>query len=131
MEEIVKIYKRAPKEGESAYFVFLKRVKPSLEKISGGLKDRASLGLISPRLLRDPLSIGPQTYQQFSDEEKEAHIVGYLKAILQLLYCGAKGIEGWQFAGTSLHKASAKAQNAGKIRAIPSLVQIVREEIGP
>ncbi|MFQ5979899.1 MAG: class I SAM-dependent methyltransferase [Candidatus Heimdallarchaeota archaeon] len=130
VERIVEIYKRAPEEGGSAYFDFLRRMKPTLEKIIGGLKDRASLGLISPRLLRDPLSIEPLVYQRFSNDEKEAHIVGYLKAILQLLYCRAKGIEGWQFAGTSLHEASVIAQSGGKIRAIPILAQIVKQEIG-
>ncbi|MFW9915631.1 MAG: class I SAM-dependent methyltransferase [Candidatus Thorarchaeota archaeon] len=130
VEEIIKIYQRNPEKGLFIYLDFIKRGKPALEKLAEGLGDRASLGLISPRLLRDPLSVDLMTPSTLSDEEKEAHIVGYLKAILQLGYCGAKGLEGWQFAGTVLHKESQKAQNSGKIDSVASLVQVVRQEIG-
>ncbi len=130
VEEIIKAYKRDPEKGISAYLDFVKRVQPALETIAEGLGDRTSLGLISPRLLRDPLSIDLMTHSKLSDEEKEAHVAGYLKAILQLGYCGAKGLEGWQFAGTPLHKESLKTQNSGKINSIVALVQMVRQEIG-
>jgi methyltransferase (TIGR00027 family) len=130
VEEIIKAYKRQLAKGLSAYLDFVKRVKPALVTIAEGLGDRTSLGLISPRLLRDPLSVDLITHSKLSDEEKEAHVVGYLKAILQLVYCGSKGLDGWQFAGTALHKESQKIQNSGKINSITSLAQVVRQEIG-
>jgi len=125
---IIEAYRRDPEEGLSTYLDFLKRVKPSLEKIIQGLRDPIDLGHISPRLLRDPLSIDLKTNSR-SSEEKEAHIVGYLKAILFLVYCRAIGIEGWQFKDTSLHEENIKSQNAGKIDIIPALVQTVMKEI--
>ncbi|MFX1521104.1 MAG: class I SAM-dependent methyltransferase [Promethearchaeota archaeon] len=128
IEGIVETYEKNAEEGFSAYFSFIKRVKPSVEKIVKGFSDHISIGRISPRLLRDPLSI-EFIANKNSFDEKEAHIVGYLKAILQLVYCGAKGLEGWQFSGTSLYEESIKTQTVGKINIIPSLVQIVRQEI--
>ena len=128
VEGIVDTYKRDPEEGLSAYLDFIKRVKPSLGKIVKELRAPQTIGLISPRLLRDPLSIGLMAHRR-SPEEEEAHIVGYLQAILQLVYCVAKGLEGWQFSGTPIHEASLKTQNVGKIHIIPTLVQLVQKEI--
>ncbi|MFX0184046.1 MAG: class I SAM-dependent methyltransferase [Candidatus Hodarchaeota archaeon] len=128
IERIIKTYGKDPEEGMSTYFDFLKRVKPSLEKIIQGLRDPIDLGHISPRLLRDPLSIDLKTNSK-SLEEKEAHVVGYLKAILFLVYCGALGLEGWQFKDTSLYEVNITSQNTGKINVIPTLVQIVKKEI--
>jgi methyltransferase (TIGR00027 family) len=129
VEEIIRIYTSEPENGLSIYLEFIKSVKSSLERIADGLGDRASLGLISPRLLRNPLSVDIMAHSKLSDEEKEAHVVGYLKAILQLVYCAAKGLNGWEFAGTTLHKESQKTQNSGKVNSVASLVQVVREEI--
>ncbi|MFX0117153.1 MAG: class I SAM-dependent methyltransferase [Candidatus Hodarchaeota archaeon] len=128
VEKIVETYKKDPEEGLFAYIAFIKRVKPSLEKIANGLRDRTSLGLISPRLLRDPLSIGLIAHRRPLEEE-EAHIVGYLQAILLLVWATSKGLEGWEFLGTALHKESLKTQNVGKIDIISSLVQTMRREI--
>ena len=129
VEGIVEAYKRNPEEGFSVYLDFLKSVTPSLKKIIlEGLRDPSEVGHISPRLLRDPLDTGLMI-QGRSSEEKEAHVVGYLKAILQLVYCVVKGLEGWQFSSTSLYGESLKTQNIGKIKIIPSLVQIIKQEI--
>ncbi len=128
VEGIVEAYKQDPDEGLSAYLDFVKRVKHSLVRIVKGFRDPASVGLISPRLLKDPLSLELKTHRRSSEEE--AHILGTLKAILQLVYCAAKGLEPWQFSGTSLHEESLKTQNVGKFAILRSLVQIVKEEIG-
>ncbi|MFX0212431.1 MAG: class I SAM-dependent methyltransferase [Candidatus Hodarchaeota archaeon] len=125
---IVEIFRKDPEEGLSIYIDFIKSVKPSLEKIIQGLRDPIELGHISPRLLRDPLMIDFITLRR-SSEELEAHVVGYIKAILFLVYCGAKGLEGWQFKDTSLYKEKQKSQNVGKISVIPSFVEIVTKEI--
>ncbi|MFB0561134.1 MAG: class I SAM-dependent methyltransferase [Candidatus Lokiarchaeia archaeon] len=129
VEGIVEAYKRDPDEGLSAYLDFVKRVRPSLERIVIGFRDPGSVGFISPRLLRDPLSLELKTHRR-SSEEEEAHILGTLKAILQLIYCAAKGLEPWQFSDTSLHEESLKTQNVGKFDILRSLGQIVKEEIG-
>jgi len=129
IERIAKTYTRDPEEGFSVYLDFIKRIRPSLEKIIlEGLRDPLEVGHISSRLLRDPLDTKFMK-QRRSAEEKEAHVVGYLKAILQLVYCGVKGLEGWQFSDTPLHKESLRTQSIGKIHVIPTIVQIVKQEI--
>ena len=85
VEGIVDTYKRDPEEGLSAYLDFIKRVKPSLGKIVKELRAPQTIGLISLRLLRDPLSIGLMAYRRSPEEEEEAHVVGYLQAILKLV----------------------------------------------
>ncbi|MFX1253674.1 MAG: class I SAM-dependent methyltransferase [Promethearchaeota archaeon] len=127
VERIIEVYNRDPEEGLSVYLDFLKNVKPSIEKIAKGQRHPYYIGVISPRLLRNPLSIESMNHK-LSPEEKEAHIVGYLKAVLQLVYCEAKGLEGWQFSGTALDKENQK-KIVGKINSLPSFIQIVRQEI--
>jgi len=129
VEDIVEIYIQNSKSGFSAYLEFVKKLKPSIEKtIVEGLRDPIEVGLISSRLLRDPLGAA-LSVQSGSSEEKEAHVVGYLKAILQLVYCSAKGLEGWEFPETLLYEESMKVQSIGKLHVIPALVKIVRQEI--
>jgi methyltransferase (TIGR00027 family) len=130
IEGIVETYKKNSKKGVSSYYNFLRRVQPSLEKmILEGLKNPAEVGHISSRLLRDPLSEELRTEIK-SPEEEEAQIVGYLKAIVQFVYCLANGLEPWQFSSTPLHKESLKTISVGKIDIIPSLLRIVKKEIG-
>lgn len=127
VERIVEIYIRNSEAGFSAYLDFMKKLKPSIEKIIvKGLKDPIEVGLISSRLLRDPLEAALSIQ---SSEEKEAHVVGYLKAILQLVYCSAKGLQGWQFPKTLLYEESIKVQSIGKLHTLPPLVEIARQEI--
>jgi methyltransferase (TIGR00027 family) len=128
ISRIVEDFRKGPEEGLSTYIDFIKSVKPSLEKIIQGLRDPIELGHISPRLLRDPLTIDFMILGK-SSEELEAHIVGYIKAILFLVYCGAKGLEGWQFKDTSLYEEKLKSQSVGKIDVIPSFIEIVIKEI--
>ncbi len=129
VEGIVETYIGDPEAGFSAYLDFVKKSKPSLKKIIlEGLRDPLEVGLISPRLLRDPLDTA-LVIRERSAEEKEAHVVGYLKAILELVYCSAKGLEGWQFSNTILYEESQKLRNIGEINMISSLAQIVKQEI--
>ncbi|MFX0174089.1 MAG: hypothetical protein ACFE9L_19560 [Candidatus Hodarchaeota archaeon] len=125
---IIEAFRKGPEEGLSTYLDFIKSVKPSLEKIIHGLRDPIELGHISPRLLRDPLTIDLMTLKR-SSGELEAHVVGYIKAILFLVYYGARGLEGWQFKDTSLYEEKLRSQSVGKIDIIPSFVEIVTKEI--
>jgi len=127
VERIIETYKKHPVEGLSDYLEFVKRMKPSLERIAKG-QHVLSLGKISPRLLGDPISIDLGDNRR-TPEEEEAHVTGYLKAILQLVYCGAKGLEGWQFLGTPLHEESQRTRSVGGIDTVWPLVHIVKQEL--
>jgi methyltransferase (TIGR00027 family) len=129
VESIVELYIKNPEAGFSAYLDLVKNLKPYMKKIIvEGLRDPLEAGRISSRLLRDPLDAA-LTVQSRSSEEKEAHVVGYLKAFLQLVYCSAKGLEGWQFPNTLLYEENMKVQTIGKLSTIPPLVKIVRQEL--
>jgi len=124
------IYRSIDAEKEiAAYIDFEREVKPSLDRIARRLRNPAFIAHISSKRLGNPLSIETVTHKRTS-EEKEAHIAEYLKTILLLVYCGAKGLEGEQFIGTSLHEESLRTRGTGKVSIIPSLVQVVRQEIG-
>jgi methyltransferase (TIGR00027 family) len=131
VENIVELYKRDPEKGFNVYSDFVEKWKKSLEIIIlEGLRDPAEAGHISSRLLRDPgeawLMLGNKNA---TFEEREAHVVGYLKAILSLFYCGSKGLEGWQFIGTPLHKKTIKTLNIWKVDILTSFLQIIKDEL--
>jgi methyltransferase (TIGR00027 family) len=119
---IVDRYQKTREEGLDIYHDFIREVKPSVLKIIQGFASILSVGHISSRLLKDPLRAKIET-----PEEEEAHIVGYLKAVLYLAYCGIKGIEGEQFSNTRLKRDSQKIQ---VISDIPALLDTVNKEIG-
>ena len=119
---VVDLYQKSRDKGVAIYRDFVKEVKPSVLKIVQGFASILSVGHISSRLLKDPLNVKLET-----PEEEEAHIVGYLKAILYLAYCGIKGIEGEVFNKTKLKKDSQKVQS---LTDIPTLILTIEEEIG-
>jgi len=121
IEDILDSYQNNPDVGMTTYLEFIKKEKPTLQRIMKSFNNLLSIGQISSRLLRDPSTIVLHTR-----EEEEAHIVGYLKAILYLGYCGAKGLAGEQFSITSLHKLGVRIQTADKMQ---SLVDLVREDL--
>ncbi|MHA2295085.1 MAG: SAM-dependent methyltransferase [Candidatus Hodarchaeales archaeon] len=125
IEGIVYTYESNPEEGFSEFIVFIKRVTPSVQRIIQGLRHPASVGHISPRLLRDPLSIDLKS----SSIEEESHMTGYLKAILQLGYCIAKGLDVWQFNTTSLYEENLKTRDVRKTAILLPQLRIVRKEV--
>jgi len=131
VEKIVKIFKQDTEKGFDIYFNFIKKIKPSMEKIIlEGLRDPIEVGHISSRLLRDPLEAGINVKKEkFTLEEVEGHIVGYLKAILQLLYCGLKGLKGWQYLGSPMHKKAVETQSIWKMTIIPSFLEIMKDVV--
>ncbi|MFW9841926.1 MAG: class I SAM-dependent methyltransferase [Candidatus Thorarchaeota archaeon] len=122
VHSLVELYQQSHEEGFKVYHKFVEEVRPSVQKIVRGFANILSVGHISSRLLTDPLTATIET-----PEEEEAHIVGYLKAVLYLAYCGIKGIEGEQFSNTRLNEDSQKIQ---QISEIPALIEAIDKEIG-
>jgi len=118
---VVDTYQKSPDKGLATYHDFVGEIKSSVLKIVQGFTSILSVGHISSRLLKDPFTAKLET-----PEEEEAHIVGYLKAVLYLAYCGIMGIEGEVFNKTKLKKDSQKVQS---IADIPPLIQTIQEEI--
>ncbi|MFW9967549.1 MAG: class I SAM-dependent methyltransferase [Candidatus Thorarchaeota archaeon] len=127
IERLVEAYEKNQTEGMSAYLDFIKEARPTIVSMVQSLHDVTSIGQISPRLLRDPLKFGLMANGK-TMEEKAAHIIGYLKAIILLVYCVKKGLEGWQFKGTPLHEESLRTQNQMNTSVVTSLVAMLRQE---
>ncbi|MFW9869842.1 MAG: class I SAM-dependent methyltransferase [Candidatus Thorarchaeota archaeon] len=121
IESIVYMYQKDRDNGLNHYYDFVIRVSPNVLEIIQGFSNIVSVGHISPRLLKDPLKA-----ELNSPEEEEAHIVGYLKAILSLAYCGIKGLEGEQYSNT---KVESESQKVRKLSEIPSLIELIHKEI--
>ena len=126
IERVANVYRLDQSVGRSVYLEFIRDARPAVARMAEGLSDVTSIGQISPRLLRDPLSFDIMAEDR-TEEERESHIVGYLKAIVLLVYCVMNGLEGWQFRGTTLHKESLRIQN---VSAITSLVELLRKDLG-
>ncbi|MHA2359294.1 MAG: hypothetical protein ACXAB5_03395 [Candidatus Thorarchaeota archaeon] len=121
IESIVYMYQKDRVNGLNHYHDFIVKVSPTVLEIMQGFTNFLSVGHISPRLLKDPLKT-----ELNSPEEEEAHIVGYLKAILCLAYCGIKGIEGEQFSNTKLEEESQKVR---ALSDLASLIELIHKEI--
>ncbi len=119
---IVESYKGNPDDGMVRYLQFINRVKPTVEIMMKSFSEPLSIGHISSRLLRDPATVVLHT-----PDEKEAHIVGYLKALMFLGFCVAKGIAGEHLSSMNIY---IEGQKINKINQLCSLVQIIQQEIG-
>ena len=118
VELIIESYKNKPDEGMKVYYDFIERITPTLQKIINSFNNLLSIGHISSRLLRDPTTV-----ILHSRKEKEAHLVGYLKAILFLGYCGAKDITGEQFSSSLIYSEGLKTRDIGQLLLLAHLIQ--------
>jgi hypothetical protein len=110
-----------PDDGMTLYLDFIGRVQATVQRIVRSFDNILSVGHISSRLLRDPTTV-----VLHSQEEQEAHIVGYLKALLSLGYCGVRRLVGAQFHSTNIYSEGLKT---GSIENIIPLVNLVQNEI--
>jgi methyltransferase (TIGR00027 family) len=128
IEAILKKYVRNPEEGLRVYLDFVKQTESGMRIIARAQKNAVFLGNISPRLLGDPMTIEANANQR-TREEIESFIVGYLKAMLLLVYCGMLGLQGDQFRETSLYSESVQAQSASGMGSVHSIMEIVKREL--
>jgi methyltransferase (TIGR00027 family) len=126
IEEIIQLSTENLDAGLKKYIQFLRNIESAVRRISSAMSDPTSLGQISPRLLKSPLSTGIES-EEWSTDEVESHMIGYLRAIISLLYCGIKGLEGWQFSNTPMHRVS---QSIRSVREIRNLLEFIKRTSG-
>ncbi|MHA1976577.1 MAG: class I SAM-dependent methyltransferase [Candidatus Hodarchaeales archaeon] len=126
MEKIINVYVKNPKNGLDSYFNFILEIKPSIENIVKELRNPMEVGIISPRLLRDPTTLGFLENSR-SSEEEFSHIVGYLKGILLLGYFRSKGFTGVNFSESILPEHLRKSKD--KLVNLRQLIKYVKEEM--
>ncbi|MFX0014875.1 MAG: hypothetical protein ACFFB2_00250 [Promethearchaeota archaeon] len=124
IEKIMELYPQSPEAGHLLYCQIISQKLPTMKIIARGLRDHTSLGQISPRLLREAL---PQEFsaRSLSLEEEESFLVGYLIAILSLVYCIVQRLEGWQFIGTPLQKTNERLRKVKKLSMLPPILKMV------
>jgi hypothetical protein len=118
IDGIIRSYRSNPEEGMKLYLDFIEQLRSTLQSITKSFDSVLSIGHISPRLLRDPATV-----ELKSPKEEEAHIVGYLKALLFLGYCGTKGMAGEQFSSTDIYSEGLKASSFDSIHSLVTLIQ--------
>lgn len=125
IESIVHTYTKDATEGLESFLNLMSSIKPSVEILVKNQDTPLNIGRISPRLLSDPLSI-EEKVSSLNLDEVESHIVGYLKAVLNLTYCSMLNIIGHQFQQTELYTIGMQSKT---IESILSLVEIVKSEL--
>lgn len=128
MQEIINLFRNQLEKAIASYKEFLMEIIIPIKVITENFRDPIDLGFISPRLLRDPFTIDLNS-SKMSPEEIEAHILGYFKAILYLLYCGSLNIEGWQFKESKFYQEELSAQKFTNMSDLPSLISLIKKEI--
>jgi len=122
IETIAQLYTNEPEKGMVLYVEFLKEITPYIKTRVQSTEDLWSIGRISSRLLRDPFLRDP--IKELTKEEQEAHVAGYLRAIIFLIYCQVQDLNGSQFIQTQVYKES--LDNTG-VTSIPHLIGKVRK----
>jgi methyltransferase (TIGR00027 family) len=129
IEGIIDSYTRDSERGLSLYIEFIKRTQSDLKVIARAQKNPVLLGKISPRLLGDPLSIERGSHN-WSSEETESYLVGYLEAILQLVYCGMKGLNGNEYQNVSLDRECHDRSDIKGMELLRCLLAVMKHEAG-
>lgn len=130
IEDVIETYSTDPQQGLSKYLEFIKRTKADIQIIAEFRKNTALLGMISPRLFGDPLSIEKDRSTR-SDDEIESYLVGYLTAILLLVYCGIMSLEGDQFRETDLNTRLHKTESKKGLSSLQLTLELIKREVHP
>lgn len=110
MNSILQIIENFDKDVQKAfqlYLDFVKTYRSYFENQIPSFRDTTSIGFISPRLFRDPLSVD-LTNNLVSLEERKSFVFEYVKAILLLIYCLECNIEGWNLNETIFYTTNHK-----------------------
>ena len=129
IQELVEVYDKDSPRLLDAYVKFIQEHKENLTVIARNQDNPVLLGMISPRLLGDPLSILDDPHKR-TDEEIQSFIISNLQAIIQLAYCGVKGIKATEYKGTEMEKESRNLSEASQMASLSSLLAILKREVG-
>jgi methyltransferase (TIGR00027 family) len=128
VELVASTYMADKQQGFSDYIAFIKRIRAPLTKFAKSQPTPITIGQISPRLMSNPLVKGtdPAT---MTPEEEEAHVAGYLTALVYLTYQIATNVEASQFRETDFFKTSQTMQSDNPMEIVISLVSLLKEYV--
>ncbi|MFW9978256.1 MAG: class I SAM-dependent methyltransferase [Candidatus Thorarchaeota archaeon] len=124
IEMIAKEFQNDPESGLQYYVEYINKVKTQIAHIASVIDYPLSLGHISPRLLGNPLSILTEKSER-SLVEVEAYIVGYLSAILLLVYLVSNDMDSFQFRQSRLYNERVQIQKSGKFTSLLHLISLL------
>ncbi|MBN2227949.1 MAG: class I SAM-dependent methyltransferase [Candidatus Thorarchaeota archaeon] len=128
ISELMKTLDHSSDDWLAKYLGLIKKIEPDIRTITRAQKNPALIGLISPRLLGDPYSI-EHTVADRTRQEIISFIIGFLQGVLQLIYCGIKGLQADQYPGTRMHEASKKLLGNTEPESLSILMKILEDEV--
>ena len=111
------------------YITFLKKYKLFFEDQVTSFSDPISIGFISPRLLRDPLSFNFSN-GNFSLDEKKSNVFEYIKALTLFIYCVEFNVEGWELINTPFYQKNQIKIFSKNVIDLQFLITEIKNEIG-
>jgi methyltransferase (TIGR00027 family) len=124
---LIESYTEKPDKGFEIYQRFIEEQEPTVRQLVEAMGNPVSVSKVSPRLLRDPRSFFER--EDRSPDEEMAHMIGYLEALISLVYCGLKGLDGHQFAQTNMF-AVRQAAEERDLMFIEALLNLLNDEQG-
>jgi len=129
IQELIEIYDQDLPRLLDAYVEFIEEYKEELMVIARNQDNPVLLGMISPRLLGAPLSI-LDDHDKRTDKEIQSFIISNLQAIIQLVYCGVKGIKATEYKDTAMEKERRNVSEISRMASLSSLLAILKREVG-
>ena len=128
IDDMVETYRNRTERLLDTYVTFMKTHETDLQIIARAQENPILLGLISPRLLGDPLSITEDSAKR-TDEEILSFIISNLQAVVKLTYCGVKGIKAPDYKGSAMERVSRSIPESSGIASLVSALAVLRREI--
>jgi methyltransferase (TIGR00027 family) len=126
IEDIVDKYREDSAVGFHSYLDFIEKHKDAFGAIIEKLENPQAVSHISPRLLRNPLYI--ENLGDMNKLEREAHVTGYLRAILRLIYWNLKRIDSWKMPDNLLQPQQDTSSTGQQVESLLPLIWLVQEE---
>jgi len=126
IEEIVNHYRENPVAGFQNYLSFVEKYRDSFGAVLHRLEYPQAISHISSRLLRNPLYI--ENLGDMNKLEREAHVAGYLRAILRLIYWDLKRIDSWRMPANLLQPEEGFSSSSQQIENLLPLIRLLQEE---
>lgn len=128
VEQVACTYMVDKQDGFRDYIALIRRIRTPLTEFVKSQPTPIAIGQISPRLMSDPLLRGTEL-AVMTPEEEEAHVAGYLTALVYLAYQIATDVEVSRFRETEFFKMSQALRSKSPVENVLSLVALLKENI--
>ncbi len=125
--EVIQLFLEDQEKGFDNYLGFIQKIKNPLQKIIQSYRHPGTIGLLSPRLLREPRFLDGKE-AELTTQEKKSHVLGYLKAFILLLSAGSFNLEPWNFKNTAIFNRLSRITSISDLyRILPSIMEEISQ----